>query len=142
MRESLPPCLSSAEHSRTIEQSGPRWNSESGSVERLSKTLNSSTPIRLVRKHCVRLVESNPGSSSSEPCFQLFFSVDNTRVYHEVELQSIEIDEDDAKNISQLIETYPDFCKPEDLEFGSEDSKLELLLGLYEKAILITENEL
>ena len=142
MRESLPPCLSSDEHSRTVSQSGPKWSATRNSIINVNKALTSETPVRLVRKHCVRLVESNPNHANEESSFQLAFSVDNTRVYHEVELQSIDLENDDAMNVSQLIEAYPKFIKAEDLDFGDDDSKLELVLGLYEKAVLITENML
>ena len=92
--------------------------------------------LRLVRRHCVRLVAEKDNKT-----FRLYFSVENTRVYHEVDLKSVEIRLTDAKNVKFLIKKYPKFCSANDLKFGDEEARLELMMGLYEKGILIAKTK-
>ena len=133
MRESLPPCLLDEESKRSIHSSGASWNDVSKSVENVEKVIASDTQLRLVRRHCVRLTRDEQAGTH-----RLYFSVENTRVYHQVELQSLELENDDAKNMKFIMSKYPKYCCADDLKFGEEDSKLELMMGLYEKGILVT----
>ena len=137
MRESLPPCLSTEESSRTIATSGAFWESNSKSVQGTENVVDLDTKLKLVRKRCIRLIYERKTKTN-----RLYFNVENTRIYHEVDLKSIELDSVDAKNIKFLIRKYPKFCTANDLKFGDEQSKLELVMGLYEKGILISEKKI
>ena len=137
MRESLPPSLSTEESSRTIATSGAFWDNNSKSVQGTENVVDLDTKLKLVRKRCIRLIYERKTKTN-----RLYFNVENTRVYHEVDLKSIELDSVDAKNIKFLIRKYPKFCTANDLKFGDEQSKLELVMGLYEKGILISEKKI
>ncbi|XP_075264800.1 ribosomal oxygenase 1-like, partial [Convolutriloba macropyga] len=136
IRESLPPCLSNEESNRTILTSGAKWNNESKTVIGVENIVDMDSQLRLVRRHCVRLVAEKDNKT-----FRLYFSVENTRVYHEVDLKSVEIRLTDAKNVKFLIKKYPKFCSANDLKFGDEEARLELMMGLYEKGILIAKTK-
>lgn len=134
MHVSLPPYLTSAEVNRTVQSGGERWNaSKARAVNRVE--IDPDTEIRLIRAHCLRLV-------SEESAIKIYFNVENTREYEEIEPQFLELDSDTAPAIEALIENYPNYTKVENLPIEELDLKMKVVQDLWEKKLLLTKSPL
>lgn len=63
---------------------------------------------------------------SEEDTVRLYHSIENSKVYHENEIQFLEIDENVAPCVETLINTYPNFIAVKDLNINNDDSKLQV----------------
>ena len=134
MHSALPPFLSQKESARSVVTGGERWNaSKSRVVNRVE--LDPDTEIRLIRAHCLRLV-------SEESAIKIYFNVENTREYEEIEPQFLELDSDTAPAIEALIENYPNYTKVENLPIEELDLKMKVVQDLWEKKLLLTKSPL
>lgn len=79
---------------------------------------------------------------AEENCLRIYFSIDNTTEYHEVESQYLEIDTDQAAAIEFLLAMYPDFIQIADIPMDNREEKLSLVQNLWEKGLLVTEKPL
>ncbi|KAB7500471.1 Bifunctional lysine-specific demethylase and histidyl-hydroxylase NO66 [Armadillidium nasatum] len=132
--DALPPYLTESEEERTIFEGGERWSGDSEGVVNRSE-LTPETPIRLLRRGCVRLLVENDS-------VRLFHSLENSREYHEEEPKFIEISPEIAPGIEKLLHSYPKYITIEDLPLDSLEDKMILATGLWEKGIIISEHEL
>ncbi|KAL7639740.1 UNVERIFIED_CONTAM: hypothetical protein RMT77_009150 [Armadillidium vulgare] len=132
--DALPPYLTESEKQRTIFEGGERWSGDSEGVVNRNE-LTPETPIRLLRRGCVRLLVENDS-------VRLFHSLENSREYHEEEPKFIEISPEIAPGIEKLLHSYPKYITIEDLPLDSLEDKMILATGLWEKGIIISEHEL
>ena len=96
---------------------GERWNSSKNRVVNRVE-IDPDTEIRLIRAHCLRLV-------TEDNQIRIYYCVENTREYEEVDLQSLEVDAETAPGIQALIQSYPDYLKVEDeVNYGMHRVKI------------------
>jgi len=82
LHDSLPPCLSESEKSRSIHGNGEKWNNKKNRVDNVIE-LEPDTSIKLIRRNCLRLVVED------NICL-VYHSLDNTKIYQEKEPQYLE----------------------------------------------------
>jgi len=131
MHDVLPPALELHEKARTVAGDGEKWNSKKEAVVNRVE-IDPDTKVRLVRSTAVRLVQED------EDVIKVYYSTENTREYHEVEEQFLEVDSDLAPGIDCLITSYPQWIKVEDLPIEDLESRMRVVSDLWEKGILIT----
>lgn len=56
--------------------------------------------------------------------YMLYYSTDNSKEYHEMEIQSLEVDELIVPGILKLIKSYPEFICVDNLPIKDEDAKV------------------
>ncbi|XP_014600738.1 PREDICTED: bifunctional lysine-specific demethylase and histidyl-hydroxylase NO66 [Polistes canadensis] len=95
-----------------------------------------STKIRLIRSHCVRLVQEEDDQ------FRLYYSCENSKEYHEYMLQYLDIGKLFVSGIRELILRYPKFIKLADLPIEDEDNQYQMAKDLWERGIIMTESPL
>ena len=122
-------------NSRCVITGGERWNSSKNRVVNRVE-IDPDTEIRLIRAHCLRLVTEEDNQ------IRIYYCVENTREYEEVDLQSLEVDAEAAPGIQTLIQSYPNFLKVEDLPIQELDLKMKVVQDLWEKKLLLTKNPL
>ncbi|CAH2008944.1 unnamed protein product [Acanthoscelides obtectus] len=131
MYDSLPPVLSKPE---------ARYTSKyDGDFMRDGKILNRveigmDTEVRLVRYHSIRVV--------IEDCPKIYYNLDNARVYHGEEEQSLMIDEELLPCVTALQNHYPKFLKVDDLPGEDHLAKARLVSDFWEKGLLVTNGPL
>merc|ERR1711860_407049 len=131
----LPPYLSSQESNRCVITGGERWNSSKNRVVNRVE-IDPDTEIRMIRAQCLRLVTEEDNQ------IRIYYCVENTREYEEVDLQSLEVDAEAAPGIQALIQSYPNYIKVEDLPIQELDLKMKVVQDLWEKKLLLTKNPL
>jgi len=134
MHDGLPPALELSEKARTVLGDGEKWNSNKNTVVNRVE-IDPDTNIRLIRSTAVRLV-------SEDDSVQVYFSTENTREYHEVEEQSLEVGSDMAPAVEHLITSYPAWVKVEDLPLEELEDRMKVAGDLWERGILMTSEPL
>lgn len=84
MHDSLPPCLTEREENHGVWNSGARWNQNGVDS---SKEIQLLTQIKLVRYGVARVVTEKEG-------YSVYYTTENSRVYHEKEPQYLDLDEE------------------------------------------------
>ena len=77
-----------------------------------------------------------------EDTVMLYYSTDNTREYHEVDSQSLEIGPELAPALEHLITNYPEWSKVEELPLDDLEERMKVAGDLWEKGIVITSEPL
>nr|QDF21452.1 bifunctional lysine-specific demethylase and histidyl-hydroxylase NO66-like protein isoform X1 [Brachionus koreanus] len=130
IHQSLPPCFTEDEKSRSIHNHGEKWNSKKNRVENISE-IEPDTSIKLIRRNCIRLVvEENS-------CF-VYHNLDNTKIWCEKEAQYLEVDSEVAPAIEHLIIFYPKYVTVEELPLDSIEEKISVVQCLYDKGLIVT----
>ncbi|XP_011303918.1 bifunctional lysine-specific demethylase and histidyl-hydroxylase NO66 [Fopius arisanus] len=125
----LPPVLAPVELQCSVCEDGERMVGAKV-VNRVE--IEPDTMIRLARQHAVRLIRENN-------TWRIYYSADNTKEYHEVEQQFLEVGDEYVTAIMQIIETYPEFIKVDDLEIEGEQNKIQVARDLWEKGIILSD---
>jgi len=133
MHNILPPHLEEDEKMRCVAGDGEQWNFKKKAVVNRVE-LDPDTKIRLIRNTAVRLV--------TEDSVKLYYSTENTREYHEVEEQFLELEEEQAPALEFLINNYPAYVKVEQLPLDNIEDKMKVAGDLWEKKILMTSEPL
>ena len=89
----------------------------------------------MIRSTAVRLV-------TEEDTVMLYYSTENTREYHEVEPQSLEIGADLAPAVEHLVTSYPEYVRVEDLPLDDLQDRMKVVGDLWERGILMTSEPL
>ena len=76
--------------------------------------------IRLIRAHAIRLVTEDDSS------VRIYYSVENTREFREVEEQFLEVDSDVAPSVEALITSYPNYVTVDSLPMDDQIMKLQV----------------
>lgn len=88
------------------------------------------TQVRLIRANIVRLTKTNDG-------YHLYYYSDNSKEYHENELNFLEVDENSVNVIKKLIHSYPEFEKVRDLS-NDHEAALAVAYELWDRGLLMT----
>ncbi|KAM9798057.1 ribosomal oxygenase 1 [Neosynchiropus ocellatus] len=130
LHDCLPPKLSADEVSSSVYGAAARW--ENGRVKDLGSNITSKTEVRLLRAGCARL-------GSDGEAVHLYYTTDNSRVYHKEELKSFEIESTHLDAVEFLIHSYPEYVTVGSFPCGAADDKIALAELLFEKGIIHTE---
>ena len=79
---------------------------------------------------------------STDNTIKIYFNVENSREYEEVEPMFLEVEQDLVPGFKALINTYPDYMKVENLPIEELDLKMKVVQDLWEKKLLLTKNPL
>eukprot|EP00088_Acartia_fossae_P035081 TRINITY_DN3609_c0_g1_i10.p1 TRINITY_DN3609_c0_g1~~TRINITY_DN3609_c0_g1_i10.p1 ORF type:complete len:524 (-),score=84.78 TRINITY_DN3609_c0_g1_i10:327-1862(-) len=135
MHDVLPPALELHEKARTVAGDGERWNAKNKCVVNRVE-FDPDTRVRLVRSTAARLVQED------DDVIKVYYSTENTREYHEMDEQWLEVDSDLAPGIDHLITSYPQWTKVEDLPIDELEARMRVVSDLWEKGILMTAEPL
>ncbi|XP_008102195.1 ribosomal oxygenase 1 [Anolis carolinensis] len=133
LHDCLPPMLTESEKALSVYGHPARW--EDGSVRNADVQVKGTTWVRLLRHGIVRLC--NEGDA-----VVLYYTTENSRVYHKEEPKSCEIEPEYAESIEFLLSSYPKFVSVESLPCATSDDKIALASVLFEKGLLATKNPL
>ncbi|XP_015114225.1 ribosomal oxygenase 1 [Diachasma alloeum] len=126
----LPPVLAPVELQCSVFEDGERMGDDGEVLNRVE--IEPDTRVRLAREHATKLVQEEDG-------WKIYYSADNTKEYHEVEVQFLEVGEELIKGVKQIIQAYPDFVRVDDLEIEGEDNRVQVTRDLWEQGILLTD---
>ncbi|XP_031573036.1 ribosomal oxygenase 1-like [Actinia tenebrosa] len=128
----LPPVLNKDEINQSIIGSGATWD---GNKVVSTATITSETHVRLIRKGIARLV-------SEEDSVCVYHTMENSRIYHEVEPQKLEFNPEAGPAIESILNAFPDYVKVDDLPHESTEFKVDMVTMLYEKGLLLLKDPL
>lgn len=129
IHSALPPIITEEEKSCSIHGDGEFW--KDGKVHNAVE-LDLDTKVRLLRKDAIRIV-------MEEECVRMYHSMENTRVYKEVQPQYVDIGFDLMPAVEALLEAYPQYLAVQDFPLTTDDDKLNLAGLLYDKGLLMSE---
>lgn len=141
MHDALPPMLTAEEQLTTIQEQGERWNSELNRVGSIVE-LEPDTRIRLLRRHCLRVVEGDDQDDDGEDNILAYYTTDNARSYHDRPISTLGVDKETLPALEMLFTTYPDFISIDSLPLATIEDKITFASTLYEKSLIRTQYEL
>ncbi|XP_062973706.1 ribosomal oxygenase 1 [Elgaria multicarinata webbii] len=133
LHDCLPPVLSESEKALSVYGHPARW--ENGNVQNIDIQIKENTQVRLLRYGIVRLC--NEGDS-----MLLYYTTENSRVYHKEEPKYCEIEPEYIDSVEFLLSSYPKYVSVKVLPCATLDDKIALATVLFEKGLLITKNPL
>ncbi|TNM94777.1 hypothetical protein fugu_017536 [Takifugu bimaculatus] len=133
LHDCLPPMLTTAEQASSVKGARTRW--ECDQVMDDSSDISTRTRIRLLRAGCARLC-------SDGEAVHLYYTTDNSRVYHQEELKSFEVNTELTDAVEFLIHSYPKFVTVGSLPCTSTAQRIALAEQLFEKGIIHTSEPL
>ncbi|XP_017551174.1 ribosomal oxygenase 1 isoform X1 [Pygocentrus nattereri] len=133
LHDCLPPALSEEEKSSSVYGASARW--EDGEAVDVAVRMKGQTKIRLIRAGVARLC-------SDGEAVHLYYTTENSRVYHKEEPKSIEIKAEHTDAVEFLIHNYPKFVAVASLPCDSAEDKVSLAELLFEKGIIHTSEPL
>uniref|UniRef100_A0A673I2D8 Bifunctional lysine-specific demethylase and histidyl-hydroxylase n=1 Tax=Sinocyclocheilus rhinocerous TaxID=307959 RepID=A0A673I2D8_9TELE len=133
LHDCLPPVLSAEEKASSVYGAPARW----GDGEALDVTvqLKGQTQIRLLGAGAARLC--GDGDTVT-----LFYTTENSRVYHKEEPKSIEMKAEHIDAMEFLIHSYPKFVSVACLPCETVEAKMSLAELLFEKGLIHTAEPL
>ncbi|XP_054828196.1 ribosomal oxygenase 1 [Eublepharis macularius] len=129
----LPPVLTESEKACSVYGLPARW--ENGDVQDVDVPFRENTKVRLLRYGIVRLC--NGGDK-----MLLYYTTENSRVYHKEEPKYCEIEPEYTDGIEFLLSSYPNYVSVKALPCDTLDDKIALATVLFEKGLLITKSPL
>jgi len=141
MHDALPPMLTADEQLTTIHEQGERWNSDLNRVSNVVE-LQPDTRIRLLRRHCLRVVEQDNNDEDDEDNIVAYYTTDNARSYHDRPLSTLGVDKETLPALEMLFAIYPGFTSIDSLPLATIEDKITFVSTLYEKGLVRTEHEL
>ncbi|XP_059212427.1 ribosomal oxygenase 1 [Centropristis striata] len=133
LHDCLPPMLTPEELASSVQGASARW--ESGQVVDAGANITSQTRVRVLRAGCARLC-------SDGEAVHLYYTTDNSRVYHKEELKSFEINAEHTDAVEFLIHSYPKFVTVGSFPCDSAEDKITLAELLFERGIIHTAEPL
>ncbi|XP_026197165.1 ribosomal oxygenase 1 [Anabas testudineus] len=133
LHDCLPPMLTPEELASSVQGAPARW--ECGQVMDVGAHINTETRVRVLRAGCARLC-------SDGEAVHMYYTTDNSRVYHKEELKSFEIKPEHTDAIEFLIHSYPKFVTVGSLPCDAAKEKVALAELLFEKGIIHTAEPL
>jgi len=129
----LPPFLNHQESIRSVYGGGEKMT-KNGTITNPVE-IKLSTYIRLTRGHSIRLVHEDNS-------YRIYYSTDNSKEYHEYELQYLELDEEFVPSIEKIIATYPQYMKVKNLPIEKSYKKKQIVRDLWEKGLVLPKKPL
>ncbi|XP_040598714.1 ribosomal oxygenase 1 [Mesocricetus auratus] len=133
IHDSLPPVMTTRETALSVHGLPIRW--EDGELVDVGAQLTTETEVHMLQDGIARLV----GEGGR---LFLYYTVENSRVYHLEEPKCLEIDPQQADAMELLLRSYPEFVKVGDLPCDSVEDQLSLATTLYDKGLLLTKTPL
>ncbi|XP_001375764.1 ribosomal oxygenase 1 [Monodelphis domestica] len=133
LHDCLPPVLSEKERALSVHGLPARWEAEE--ARDVGAKITTETQVRLLRHGLTRLV-------SEDDSVFLYYTVENSRVYHQGEPKYLEIDSRYTDGIEYLFSSYPGFVQVGDLPCDNRKDQISLVTMLFEKGLLITKKPL
>ncbi|XP_037607325.1 ribosomal oxygenase 1 [Sebastes umbrosus] len=133
LHDCLPPMLTPEELASSVQGASARW--ERGQVMDAGAQITTQTRVRVLRAGCARLC-------SDGEAVHLYYTTENSRVYHKEELKSFEIKVEHTDAVEFLIHSYPKFVTVGSLPCGSAEEKINLAELLFEREIIHTSEPL
>lgn len=130
IHDSLPPVLTDRERALSVYGLPIRW--EAGEPVNVGAQLTTETEVHMLQDGIARLV----GEGGH---LFLYYTVENSRVYHLEEPKCLEIYPQQADAMELLLRSYPEFVKVGDLPCDSVEDQLSLATMLYDKGLLLTK---
>ncbi|XP_078000237.1 bifunctional lysine-specific demethylase and histidyl-hydroxylase NO66-like isoform X2 [Glandiceps talaboti] len=133
VHDCLPPLLTQDEKSRCIFGSGAKWKDGKVSNE---VQLEDDSEIKIIRRGVIRLV-------AEDEKVMVYYTLDNSRQYHEKDPQFIEIPAEAAPAVEYLLSSYPGYVRVASLPLEEmTDKHVEVAQLLYERGIVVTKEAL
>uniref|UniRef100_A0A3P8XTE7 Bifunctional lysine-specific demethylase and histidyl-hydroxylase n=1 Tax=Esox lucius TaxID=8010 RepID=A0A3P8XTE7_ESOLU len=148
----LPPTLTAEELASSVHGAPSRW--ENGKAVDVGALMKSQTRIRLIRSGIASetsVVEVQDTALLHMPSITLcsdgeavwlYYTADNSRVYHKEEPKSFEIKPEHTDATEFLIHAYPKFVTVGSLPCESAEDKVSLAGVLFEKGLIHTAEPL
>lgn len=133
IHDSLPPVLTDREKALSVHGLPIRW--EAGKPVNVGAQLTTETQVHMLQDGIARLV----GEGGR---LFLYYTVENSRVYHLEEPKCLEIYPQQADAMELLLRSYPEFVRVGDLPCDSVEDQLSLATMLYDKGLLLTKTPL
>nr|XP_014431763.1 ribosomal oxygenase 1 [Pelodiscus sinensis] len=133
LHDCLPPVLTEHERALSIHGVPARW--EDGDIRDVDIPIKKETQVRLLRHGIIRLCNEGNG-------VLLYYTTENSRVYHKEEPKYFEIDPEFTDGIEFLLSSYPKYVCVDTLPCDTLDDKISLATLLFEKGLLITKKPL
>lgn len=128
-KNALPPVLNDSEKEVTVYGSSDLMVENGKVVNRVEIELD--TKIRLLRKNILRMV--------LEDKLKVYYYVENSMEYDGSEVPYLEIEEDIAKGIEDLITAYPGYVSVESLSIEDGIKKVQLADALWSRGLIMSE---
>ncbi|XP_064002936.1 ribosomal oxygenase 1 [Pogoniulus pusillus] len=133
LHDCLPPVLTQSEKSLSVYGFPARW--QDGGPRNVNIPITKDTEVRLLRHGIVRLCNEEAG-------MMLYYTTENSRVYHKEEPKFFEIDPEYTDSIELLLSSYPNHVRVDTLPCETLENKISLAMLLFEKGILTTKKSL
>lgn len=133
LHDCLPPVLTQSEKQLSVYGFPAQW--QDGSPRNVDILITKDTEVRLLRHGIIRLCNEEAG-------VMLYYTTENSRVYHKEEPKYLEIDPEYTDSIEFLLSSYPNHVTVDALPCGTLDDKISLATLLFEKGILTTKKPL
>ncbi|NXG28201.1 RIOX1 oxygenase, partial [Dromaius novaehollandiae] len=133
LHDCLPPVLTQSEKALSVYGFPARW--QDGGTRDVDIRITKDTEVRLLRHGIIRLCNEEAG-------VMLYYTTENSRVYHKEEPKSLEIDPEYTDSIEFLLSSYPNHVSVDTLPCEALEDKISLATLLFEKGILTTKKPL
>ncbi|KAM7109316.1 ribosomal oxygenase 1 isoform 1-T1 [Ciconia maguari] len=133
LHDCLPPVLTQSEKAQSVYGFPARW--QDGGPRDVDILITKDTEVRLLRHGIVRLCNEEAG-------VMLYYTTENSRVYHKEEPKFLEIDPEYTDSIEFLLSSYPNHVSVDTLPCETLEDKISLATLLFEKGILTTKKPL
>lgn len=130
IHDSLPPVLTDREKALSVYGLPIRW--EAGEPVNVGAQLTTETEVHMLQDGIARLL----GEGGH---LFLYYTVENSRVYHLEEPKCLEILPQQADAMELLLRSYPEFVRVGDLPCDTVEDQLSLATMLYDKGLLLTK---
>lgn len=129
--DALPPEIAAHEKDKTIYGIKTRLNAM-GEMEEIK--IDEETEFRLLRANIIRMI-------FHEGSLRIYFYADNSKEYHEYDLNYIELEADLAPVIECLIKSYPEYKRLSQLPLALSES-FTIVYELWGRGLLMTRKPL
>ncbi|NWY43693.1 RIOX1 oxygenase, partial [Sylvia atricapilla] len=133
LHDCLPPVLTQSEKAQSVYGFPARW--QDGGPCNVDIVITKDTEVRLLRHGIVRLCNEEAG-------VMLYYTTENSRVYHKEEPKFLELDPEYTDSIEFLLSSYPNHVTVDNLPCETLEEKISLATLLFEKGILTTKKPL
>uniref|UniRef100_UPI001292D6D2 ribosomal oxygenase 1 n=1 Tax=Lonchura striata TaxID=40157 RepID=UPI001292D6D2 len=133
LHDCLPPMLTESEKAQSVYGFPARW--QDGGPCNVDILITKDTEVRLLRHGIVRLCNEEAG-------VMLYYTTENSRVYHKEEPKFLELDPEYTDSIEFLLSSYPNHVSVANLPCETLEEKISLATLLFEKGILTTKKPL
>ncbi|NXH12251.1 RIOX1 oxygenase, partial [Bucco capensis] len=133
LHDCLPPVLTQSEKAQSVYGFPARWQ-DVGPCD-VDILITKDTEVRLLRHGIVRLCNEEAG-------VMLYYTTENSRVYHKEEPRFLEVDPEYTDSIEFLLSSYPNHVRVDTFPCETLEDKISLATLLFEKGILTTKKPL